>query len=189
MRLIGEKMKQLTHGVSRTHSRIWLLMTLLAMGSSTYAADTTTPKANPAETGHIIDTQQQLVWQVCPVGQTWQATTCAGKRQTYSWTEALSIAQSLFPASEWRLPTQTELKHFLKANTGENAPAPWFIKPSATANATDPDFYWTSSVGNGYQTGAWAIQANSQTAHFYYRQTKGWVLLVRNDGVEVNRLP
>ena len=155
----------------------WSFILLLAISSHLANADNS--ELNLLKDGVIKDVQQNLLWQACHWGQTWQDSQCKGSRQGLNWTEAMQLFDETANPKGWRLPTLPELKTFLKAAASQttlNAEYRYLIK---TEPGEQPNFYWSSTIGNGYQTGAWGVQADNQSGHFYYRSTPGWVLMVK----------
>ncbi|WP_127471023.1 DUF1566 domain-containing protein [Thiomicrorhabdus aquaedulcis] len=125
----------------------------------------------------VYDTQQNLIWQACPQGQTLNNMRCEGTPSLLSWHQAMQPVNMASHSASWHLPTQVELINYLKQWHQQQQNGPLFANTILSKNY--PGFYWTSTLGNGYQTGAWGVYANTQSARFYFRKTTGWVLLVK----------
>ncbi|BBP44136.1 DUF1566 domain-containing protein [Thiosulfativibrio zosterae] len=161
------------------HQPYLKLSFILLLAISSHQASAHNGELSLLKDGVIKDEQQQLLWQACPWGQTWQDSQCKGSRQALDWTEAMRLSNEQTNQTDWRLPTQPELKNFLKAAASQAKINSWYRYLIKTEPGEQPNFYWSSTIGNGYQTGAWGIQADTQSGHFYFRSTPGWVLMVK----------
>lgn len=94
------------------------------------------------------DLKTNLIWQRCPVGQTWVGR-CTGEPAKYTWKDALYISQSM--GNGWRLPDIKELQSLV-----ELACLPAMNQNIFSAS----DGYWSSSpVANG-SGNAWIFNFN-----------------------------
>lgn len=137
----------------------------------------------------VLDTDTDLVWQRCSVGQTWDGNTCAGTATALTWVGALKAVVPLRQAErgnpDYRLPTIKELATLRETDC---------VKPSTNitifanvpilddkAALTDSVPYWSSSPYAGNQTDAWILnlwngmtttKAKSQTAYVRFVRAK-----------------
>ncbi|MFB2668694.1 DUF1566 domain-containing protein [Shewanella xiamenensis] len=95
--------------------------------------------------GTITDTQTNLIWMRCSLGQQWTGSTCAGLSMEMSWNEALKTAQSFSYAghSDWRVPTVDELDTLVQCSAGR--------APLARPNGEYSGHTDGSCLGNNYQ--------------------------------------
>ncbi|SFR54003.1 DUF1566 domain-containing protein [Thiomicrospira sp. ALE5] len=61
--------------------------------------------------GTVTDTETNLTWMRCSLGQTWNGSTCLGDASRHNWQTARDLAKESHFAdkSDWRLPTVDEL--------------------------------------------------------------------------------
>lgn len=85
----------------------------------------------------VLDTQTNLVWQRCSMGQRWTGQQCKGKVQAMTWSEAKSSAQAL--GSGYRLPTLPELQSLVDRSC-YNAAYNENMFPNG-----QPDAYWSAT--------------------------------------------
>lgn len=134
----------------------------------------------------LLDTDTDLVWQRCSVGQTWDGNTCAGNATSLTWVNALkAVVQLRSTNPDYRLPTIKELGTLRETDC---------VKPSTnitffanvpiledTAALTDRVPYWSSSPYAGNQTDAWILnlwngitttQAKNQPAYVRFVRAK-----------------
>ncbi|MBV5310402.1 DUF1566 domain-containing protein, partial [Chromatium okenii] len=107
--------------------------------------------------GVALDTQTNLQWMRCALGQTCNGQTCVGEAKQFKWDDAIKIAKETRHAgyTDWRLPTVNELKTLIV--TGQkptinqqafpNTPSSWFW--SGSPNANDADYAWYVNFYNG----------------------------------------
>ena len=62
--------------------------------------------------GTVLDTQTNLQWMRCALGQTWNSQTCIGEAKKFNWNDTIKIAKETrhIGYTDWRLPTIDELK-------------------------------------------------------------------------------
>lgn len=122
----------------------------------------------------IRDTVNNLEWQRCTVGQTWNPQTkrCDGTTAGYSWYQAMAMVFQ----DGWRMPTVTELRSLVYCSTGDpiligmdlydttcngNYARPTIIS-EAFPNVPYVDnsisaHYWTSSSNDNAPDMAWVV--------------------------------
>ncbi len=94
-----------------------------------------------------------LMWIRCSVGQQWDGSVCKGTATTFTWVEALKVAdlENFAGYDDWRLPNKNQLESIIEGQcvaTSVNAK----VFPS-----TQAAFYWTSSPYAGLGTGVWSV--------------------------------
>jgi len=67
-----------------------------------------------SDNGTVTDTETEITWMRCALGQKWDGKTCAGKAHDYSWQEAMDAVAKVNSdkygeLSTWRLPYVPEL--------------------------------------------------------------------------------
>ncbi|MBD3768229.1 MAG: DUF1566 domain-containing protein, partial [Gammaproteobacteria bacterium] len=64
----------------------------------------------------VKDKKTGLIWQRCPLGMSWNGTTCAGTATPYNWENALAQAatEATNTSKPWRLPNLKELKSLVE---------------------------------------------------------------------------
>ncbi len=133
--------------------------------------------------GTIRDKVTGLLWKRCSEGQGGE--TCAnGKAVTYTWSDAVAVAQgSTFAGGNgWRLPTVSELATLLEYQC---------TMPSINLTVfpgTPASNFWSATPYAGYQNGAWNINFNdgvhdnsSKNYLLYVRLVKGRAVDARGD--------
>ena len=121
--------------------------------------------------GTTTDTATGLMWMRCSLGQTWDGSTCTGTTTTYTWQQALQVAQDINSGAsnadndnaagfaghtDWRLPNKNELESIIEQRCWSPAinaaifpgtPSNWFWSSSPYANATLNAWYVGFSNG------------------------------------------
>ena len=119
----------------------------------------------------VKDTQTNLIWQRCSLGQTWNGSSCTGTAATYNWTNALQTAANI--GNGWRLPNVKELDSLV-----EEACYNPSINETYFPN-TISSYYWSSSpVANGSDS-AWIVYFHLGY-DYYYKSNSYYVRLVRS---------
>lgn len=67
-----------------------------------------------SDNGTVTDTETEITWMRCAMGQKWDGKTCTGRAQEYSWQEARDAVAELNSdtfgePTSWRLPYVPEL--------------------------------------------------------------------------------
>lgn len=107
--------------------------------------------------GTVTDTETNLRWQRCSVGQTWTGETCSGEAAKLGWKQAMLKAED-----GWRLPTIDELDTLVHCSTARNPNVHHlrgggclgeFDRPVINTEVfpkTPPHWYWSSAAyGSG----------------------------------------
>lgn len=103
--------------------------------------------------GTVTQKTTGLMWARCSFGQQWDGSECKGSAATFTWGEALKVAnQENFAGYEdWRLPNKNQLESITEGQC---------VAPSVNIKvfpSTAAAFYWTSTPYAGLSTGAWSI--------------------------------
>ncbi|MCB1660116.1 MAG: DUF1566 domain-containing protein, partial [Pseudomonadales bacterium] len=120
----------------------------------------------------VKDTQTNLIWQRCSLGQTWNGSSCTGTAATYNWTNALQTAANM--GSGWHLPNIKELSSLV-----ERACYNASINETYFPN-TISGYYWSSSPVPYNSNYAWFVNfSNGSDNHHGYKGNNDYVRLVR----------
>ncbi|WP_200152950.1 DUF1566 domain-containing protein [Chromatium okenii] len=125
--------------------------------------------------GTVLDTQTNLQWMRCALGQTWNGQTCVGEAKQFSWDNAIKVAKDTRHAgyTDWRLPTIDELKTLIV--TGQNPT----INQQAFPNTLSA-WFWSASPNASNSSSAWYVNFSSGFAGNYNRNVSNHVRLVRD---------
>jgi hypothetical protein len=162
-------------------------VTCRAKDDPTTAVPATTPTANFTihDNGTVTDTTAGLMWMRCSLGETWGGSTCTGTASTWTWEQALQVAQDINSGSsnadndsavgfaghtDWRLPNKNELASIVEdrchspslnellfpTSGSENS---WSSSPSASPsdNALGVEFF-TGVVGAASKDAAFGVR-------------------------------
>jgi len=104
--------------------------------------------------GTLTDTQSNLTWMRCSLGQVWSGTTCTGKSSTYTWESAkvetckLNEQGGYAGHSDWRVPQIPELAMIVERQCS-NPRTNLALFPE-----TPSSYFWTATEpadpGNAY---------------------------------------
>ena len=98
--------------------------------------------------GTITDTVNQLVWQKCTLGETWDGSTCTGSALIYTWQDAL-FQCDLTPGG-WRLPNINELDTILDVTKPQ-------LIDTTLFQAVPSGQYWSSTTTAYNSQYAWKV--------------------------------
>ncbi|EKK9985902.1 DUF1566 domain-containing protein [Vibrio vulnificus] len=152
--------------------------------------------------GTVFDTETNLTWMRCSIGQTWKNRTCIGEAEKFSWDAALKLQQNFSGVNDWRLPTADELSSLVYCSKGrkrserpngnyvrdtdgeclgENYQQP-VTDLSVFPNAVTSEYrssYWSSSPYAYHSSLAWLVDFNKGIVGHYYKNKDLHVRLVR----------
>lgn len=108
------------------------------------------------DNGTVTDTETEITWMRCAMGQQWNGKTCTGKAREYSWQEARdAVAQlnsnTFGEPTSWRLPLVPELASIVERKCFE---------PRVNLSvfpATPSKAFWTGMKRKGSPELAYAI--------------------------------
>jgi uncharacterized repeat protein (TIGR01451 family) len=105
--------------------------------------------------GTVTHKKTGLMWQRCSIGQTWDGTTCSGSASSMTWDDATKQISTLASQSDWRLPTENELKTIVEYNAYKPA-----INSSIFPNTPTNVWFWSASVNAANPGYAWVVNFN-----------------------------
>lgn len=108
------------------------------------------------DNGTVTDTETEIIWMRCAMGQKWDGKTCTGKAHEYSWQEARDAVAELNSdtfgePSSWRLPLVPELASIVERQCFEPR-VNLIVFP-----ATPPKAFWTGMEKKGSPEHAYSI--------------------------------
>jgi hypothetical protein len=109
-----------------------------------------------ADDGTLRHRRTGLIWQRCPLGQSWDGSDCLGTFAAMNWTTALDTAVDHVQAEkdDWRLPNRNELASIIENRCfGPALDAEAF--PSAPVEG-----FWTSTPVSGGDELVWVVDLN-----------------------------
>ena len=118
----------------------------------TYSSTSHSSGSSYARSDEVKQPGANLYWLRCPVGQTWNGSSCSGSKKKMSWNSAKSACPS-----GYRLPTRQEFVDLLGGCDSEVRRGKYgdCNKCSESSNcssmfASDTGWYWSSSPGDDY---------------------------------------
>ncbi|MCW7753414.1 DUF1566 domain-containing protein [Desulfobotulus sp. H1] len=145
--------------------------------------------------GTVTDTETDLQWMRCSLGQTWDGSTCTGEAKMFNWNNALAAASSHHFAgkSDWRVPAIEELNSLVYCSSGKRKV--W--QPGISGGACDEDYqkptihtdafphapaeiFWSSTSNTNYRYAAWCLPFFNGSVTYDSKGIGGRVRLVRN---------
>jgi prepilin-type N-terminal cleavage/methylation domain-containing protein len=138
----------------------------------------------------VIDTQTNLQWMRCLIGQEWREGRCQGEAQDMGWNKAQALKIDFAGYSDWRLPTIEELRSLVYCSSGKPAYFPNngkqcegdYQRPTLIQEAF-PDapasWVWSSSPVAGYTDYAWNVNFHDGNGYDDHRNANYHVRLVR----------
>lgn len=134
----------------------------------------------------VTDLETGLMWQKCSQGL--EGSICSlGKAGTYTWPQALELAQlanagaGTFGYTDWRLPSIAELHTLVEVACEDPALNPTIFPEQFTkTDSTQPDpWYWSSSPAAIYADSAWMINLQTGEEAVEMKNVYSFVRLVR----------
>jgi hypothetical protein len=143
--------------------------------------------------GLVTDTQTDLMWMRCSLGQHWQGTSCQGKAASFTFEQAMDSFKNFDYAgyTDWRVPTRDELKTLVYCSSGKTqsvgdkglvACAGDYASPTIdkTAFPETPAWFWSSSPYANSNSYAWYVFFGYGYDDWSYKYNDYQVRLVRN---------
>lgn len=126
----------------------------------------------------VTDNKTGLVWQRCPIGMYWDATssTCSGSPNYYMWYEALHVAVNTSRASGvvWRVPNVKELTSIVDRKS---------VNPAIDSQifpATPNHNFWSATPYASDAFFAWLVDFYDGQIYYSYLEDMGALRLVRD---------
>jgi hypothetical protein len=129
--------------------------------------------------GTVVDTQTNLQWMRCALGQIWNGKHNISEAKRYTWQEAIDATHNFNQSGgfagyqDWRVPTIDELKTIVERNK----------KPAinhAMFPATPLSLFWSCSTVVNINQSAWAVYFYGGSAYWYGKTSYYYIRLVRN---------
>jgi len=129
--------------------------------------------------GTVVDTQTNLQWMRCALGQIWNGKINISEAKRYTWQEAIDATHNFNQLGgfagyqDWRVPTIDELKTIVERNK----------KPAinhAMFPATPLSLFWSCSTVVNINQSAWAVYFYGGSAYWYGKTSYYYLRLVRN---------
>jgi len=141
-----------------------------ALPAAQAACNATTPDPRyMLNNGEVYDSQKNLTWQRCSVGQTWSQDQCTGTVKTMSWNEAMKQKKG-----GWRVPTLDELLTLVEAPCGISR-----ANRTIFPNMSDlTPMYWSATAEE--KELAWLVGVDNGSKFNGYRTSMNGVRLVRS---------
>ena len=178
-----------------------IAIVVFGASASTVAADVVCPNENEAVSpttstasfvfhlnGTVTDVHTGLTWMRCSVGQNWSGSECLGQPETYTWFNALSVAEtvSFGGLSQWRVPNIKELRTIVEQSCWEPA------VNQAVFPGVIGDWYFSSSpaIGDVNQFGnfdglhAWGVDFSRGLAFGGLGKTSRYQLILVRETVD-----
>ncbi|GAB2699396.1 DUF1566 domain-containing protein [Aliiglaciecola sp. 3_MG-2023] len=125
--------------------------------------------------GTVTDTDHDLMWMQCSIGQTWENGSCTGDADALTWQQALQQAHGYEFASldGWRLPNVKELASLTERQCVRPA-----INETRFPN-TPSDDYWSSTPSLSDPQRAWVVAFFNSSNSIKQKDLFVFVRLVR----------
>lgn len=141
--------------------------------------NSTTPDSRFVDNGDgtVNDEQTGLIWMRCALGQNWDGATCIGSASTYTWQQALTVAEgNVFGGSDaWRLPNIKELNSIIERAC---------VEPSINQSifpVTSSSGFWSSSLKADSDDYGWFVSFGNGSSNYTLRYYDGYIRLVRSE--------
>lgn len=159
-------------------------------GNENTAVQASTPTAQFTlhANGTATETAKGLMWMRCSLGQTWDGSTCTGTTTTYTWQQALQVAQDINSGAsnadndnaagfagytDWRLPNKNELESIVEQRCWSPA------INAAIFPGTPSNWFWSSSPDANTTIRAWNVNFDIGTVSRNTKNNNNQVRLVR----------
>jgi len=141
---------------------VFFLISALVMPAYAQNCDDSKPATAPfsrfsgAVSATITDKKNNNTWLRCPVGMSWDGSSCGGISLKYTWVEAVVEVEELNKKklagrNDWRLPTVEELMTVVEKRC---------FKPAIDLKAfpfSPESGFWTDTAVDGVQPRAWVV--------------------------------
>ncbi len=121
----------------------------------------------------VKDTQTDLVWLRCSLGQVWSGAACTGSAVRYNWVNALQTAKNM--GNGWRLPNVKELDSLVEQACYNPSINETFLLGTVSSS------YWSSSPTSHFAGAAWVVYFDLGFNTYYGNGAGSYVRLVRSE--------
>jgi len=149
--------------------------------TGSYPLSTPTSRFQEHDDGTVTDSQSNLMWLRCSIGQEWSGTDCVGSAGEFSWSEAQELAKAENARgthfySDWRLPKLQELATIAERQC-RNPRINLALFPQTPAAA-----YWSLTLrpGADAQDSAFVLSFGAEGVGFERTDARHHVRLVRS---------
>ena len=165
---------------------LWALLFVPFVASAT--CDATLPRSKPDhvyidhQDGTVTDAETDLMWMKCPLGYSYDGSSCSDGPAVYNWSQALQQAQSAnagagsYGYTDWRVPNVKELLT-LAERACENPAINSTVFPATVA-----ELFWSASpnVNSLAYSQAWVVNFTLAQPSHRHKQYAHLVRLVRD---------
>ena len=145
--------------------------------------------------GTVTDTQTNLQWMRCALGQSWDGSSCVGEATGLQWEAAQQAAKNCAFAEQrdWRLPTIKELETLVYCSSGKRSAKDSngkggacegsFERPTIDRQAfpnCPSSYFWSGTAYAPNPAGAWGVGFYDGYPYAFFQSYSNHVRLVRS---------